>query len=308
VPLFLGIDGGGSKTRCIIGDETQLLGTGISSGSNLLRVGEACTRDSFSAAIHDCCVQAGVSPRSISRTCAGVAGAAQAEVRDILERLLGEIVAGEIEVVGDMETALEAAFGVGPGVIVIAGTGSIAYGRNRRGETVRAGGWGRVISDEGSGHWIGVEAIGYALRTHARGGNSLLLRSLMAALDSKTVDDLIVRANASPAPDFASLFPAILEAAKNGDPDAAAVLGRAGGELARLAEVAIERLFRNEREVNVAAHGGVFSSSTQVRQTFTERLNAIAPKARVVVKTVDPALGALERARRGFAARAQISW
>jgi glucosamine kinase len=307
VALFLGIDGGGSKTRCIIGDETQLLGTGTSSGSNLLRVGEACTRDSFSAAIHECCVQAGVSPQSISRTCAGVAGAAQAEVREALERLLGEIVGGEIEVVGDMETALEAAFGVGPGVIVIAGTGSIAYGRNRQGETVRAGGWGRMISDEGSGHWIGVEAIGYALRAHARGGHSLLLRGLMAALDSKTVDDLIVRANASPAPDFASLFPVILEAAKNGDPNARAVLRRAGGELARLAEVAIERLFRNEQEVEVAALGGVFTSSAEVQHEFTKQLNAISPKARVVMKTVDPALGAFERARRGFAARAQRS-
>ncbi|MBV9343088.1 MAG: hypothetical protein JO159_19650 [Acidobacteria bacterium] len=305
--LFLGIDGGGTKTRSVIGDETVLLATGTSSGCNLLRVGEACARDALAAAIHESCVGAGVSPRSISRTCAGVAGAAQADVRSTLERLLAEIVGGHIEILGDMEIALEAAFGAGPGVIVIAGTGSIAYGRNREGEAARVGGWGRIISDQGSGHWIGVQAVGHALRTHARDGHSLLLRSLMSALDHQTVDDLIVRANASPSPEFASLFPVVLEAAECGDGDAKVVLQDAGRELAGLAGAVIERLFRNESAVEVAAHGGVFSSSAEVRHAFAQQLNAIAPAARVLEKMIDPALGALRRARRGLAAGAQRS-
>ena len=300
MPLFLGIDGGGSRTRCVIGDENSVLGAGSSSGCNVLRVGEACARDALAAAIHESCVAAGVSPQSIAWTCAGVAGAAQAEAAGSLERVLREIVAGQIEILGDMEIALEAAFGTGPGVIVNAGTGSFAYGRNRQGETLRAGGWGRMISDEGSGHWIGVRAIGLALRAHARDGQSLLLQGLMAALDSPTIEDLIVRANTSPALDFAALCPAILEAAERGDSDAIAVLRRAGGELANLAEVVIGRLFRKEREVRIAAHGGVFVSSAAVRQAFAEQLQALAPTARVTEKTVEPALAALARARRGY--------
>ena len=164
-----------------------------------------------------------------------------------------------------------------------------------------------MISDEGSGHWIGVEAIGHALRAHARTGHSMLLRSLMSALDCRTVDDLIVSGNVTPAPDFASLFPVVLEAAECGDVDAKAVLREAGRELAGLVGVVIERLFPNGREVDVAAHGGVCSSSAEVRRAFAEQLNALAPVSHLVEKTLDPALGALRRARREFAARAQES-
>jgi len=77
VPFFLGIDGGGTKTRCVIGDDKSVLAAGSGSGCNIVRVGEACARDSLSAAIHEACAQAGVSPQQIARTCAGVAGAAK---------------------------------------------------------------------------------------------------------------------------------------------------------------------------------------------------------------------------------------
>ena len=104
----------------------------------------------------------------ISRVCVGLAGAARPEISELVrgmvsETLSGEIKPAEIKIVGDMVIALEAAFGSGPGVIVIAGTGSIAYGRNSKGQTARAGGWGFAISDEGSGHWIGRTAVAAAL-------------------------------------------------------------------------------------------------------------------------------------------------
>src|ERR1051325_11842780 len=155
---------------------------GSGSGCNIVRVGEACARDSLSGAIHEACVQAGVSPQQIARTCAGVAGAADDGVASLIQRILIGIIGGAIEVIGDMEIALESAFSSGPGVIVNAGTGAFAYGRNSRGETARAGGWGRLISDEGSAHWIGVRATGAALREHDGGKKSELLDGVMAAL------------------------------------------------------------------------------------------------------------------------------
>jgi len=144
VTFFLGIDGGGTKTRCVLGDQTSVLGTGIGSGCSILRVGEACARDSLAGAIHEACVSAGVSPHQISRTCAGIAGAGDDGVASRLQRLLIEILGGAIEVIGDMEVALESAFDGGPGIVVVAGTGSIAFGRNEQGDTARAGGWGRM--------------------------------------------------------------------------------------------------------------------------------------------------------------------
>lgn len=305
--FFVGIDGGGTKTRCLVGDDSSLLGSGSSSGCNLLRVGEACARDALGAAIHEACVAAGVSPQSISRTCAGVAGAAQSEVARAVRGWLTQIVGGQIEVLGDMEIALEAAFGSGPGVVVNAGTGSIAYGRNCQGETVRAGGWGRVVSDEGSGHWIGVAAIGAALRAHARGEGSRLLEQLMATLGANSVDELIVRSNGSPAPDFASLFPVVLAAATEADSTAAGVLDRAARELANIAETVIARLFQTTENVAVVGYGGVFASSVQIRQSFSHELSARMPGVRFTATNIDPALGALNRARRSFAEPARRS-
>ena len=308
MPFFLGIDGGGSKTRCALGDDKSLLGSGVASGCNVLRVGEACAQSSLEAAIHQACVQAGISPRDITRTCAGVAGGARREIADVVRRMLAGIVGGEIEITGDMEIALEDAFGAGPGVIVIAGTGSIAYGRNARGETARAGGWGHAISDEGSGHWIGVAAIRAALRARDRGESSDLLKELMTALGTETVEELVVRANANPAPDFASLFPVVLSAALTarersvadaGDSIAKEVLEYAGNELAKLAETVIQRLFTGAEEVCVATHGGVLASSTQVKGSLVEHLRTRDARVQFVAREIDPANGALARARRG---------
>jgi glucosamine kinase len=299
VPFFLGIDGGGTKTRCLIGDENVVLGSGSSSGCNIVRVGEACARDSLSGAIHEACLQAGVSPQQIARTCAGVAGAADDGVASLVQRFLIGIVGGAIEVIGDMEIALEGAFGGEAGVIVIAGTGAIAYGRNQRGETARAGGWGRLISDEGSGHWIGVEGVRAALREYDRGTRSSLLDALMVALHVGDVHDLAVKANADPVLDFATLSPVVLSVAGRGDAVAARVLEQAGRELAATGATVIGRLFGNT-DARVATHGGAFAAGSLLRHAFEEELRRLFPGAMCADVEVNPALGALQRARREF--------
>src|ERR1700681_4866894 len=167
--MFLGIDGGGSKTSCLIGDETSVLGAGTGAASNVVRVGEAQARESLATAIRQACRVANLEPSQISNVCVGLAGAARPEINELVKDIVSEVIAGEIKpnevrVVGDMVIVLEAAFGSGPGVIVIAGTGSIAYGRNGEGQTARAGGWGFAISDEGSGHWIGRAVVAAAIR------------------------------------------------------------------------------------------------------------------------------------------------
>ena len=299
MPFFLGIDGGGTKTRCVVGDEKSQLGAGSSSSSKVQRVGEACARDALAAAVHEACVQAGISPRQIARTCAGITGSARPEIAGVMRNLIASIVGGEVEIVGDVEIAFEDAFGVGPGVVVIAGTGSIAYGRNSKGETARAGGWGYAVSDEGSGHWIGVEAVREALRTHDLGQHSGLLNGLMAAIAALDFDDFIVRLNGSPAVDFAPLFPIVLAASDNGDAMATEVLTRAGRELVEMAGIVIERLF-GEQSFSFATHGGVLASSTIVRRNFAQELKSRYPRAGLLDREIDPARGALERARREF--------
>jgi glucosamine kinase len=303
--FYLGIDGGGSKTSCLVGDEHSILGSGTSPGSNLVRVGEVEARNALAAAIRQACAAAGIAAVQLTRTCVGVAGAAGPQVREIIRRLIQELIPGEIEVVGDMVIALEAAFGPGPGMIAISGTGSIVYGRNSAGETARAGGWGFAISDEGSGHWLGRAAVSRALRAFDEGqaeaevrGPSLLAR-IMKVWALETREQLVLAANASPPPDFAGLFPALLGAEESGDLLARDVLTRAGRELAALAGIVRRRIFLPDETVPVAMSGGVFANSALVRQVFYNSLGSEHPPAVVNPRVTEPVEGALARARRG---------
>jgi glucosamine kinase len=298
VAIFLGIDGGGSQTSCAIGDETALLGSGAGAGSNVLRVGEAQARKAIASAIRQACTAAKVTLKQIKRTCIGVAGGARPETTEVIRRILSELVSGEIEVVGDMVIAMEAASDGGPGVVVIAGTGSIAYGRNAAGQTARAGGWGFAISDEGSGHWIGRAAVAAAMRAFDEAQNGGLLESVMKAWGVGTREQMIVVSNASPPPDFAGLFPAVLAAVEAGDPRAHDILAQAGVELATLAKIVISRLFTDGANAQVAMSGGVFRNSALIRQVFYNRLRLECPIAVVNPNLIDPVKGALDLARK----------
>src|SRR5216683_3077534 len=157
------------------------------------------------------------------------------KTRGILAEMTPGLALTNIEVVGDTVIALEAAFGAGPGVIAIAGTGSIAYGRDANGHTARAGGWGFAVSDEGSGHWIGRRAISAILSAHDQGLETALTAMILQAWKLNTRDDVVQQANSTPPPDFPRLFPIVLRAAE-ADSIARDLLAEAGAKLARSEE------------------------------------------------------------------------
>ncbi len=335
VPYFLGIDGGGTKTLCAVGDESKLLATATAGPSNVLRVGEAQARESLHQSVRQACAAAGITPGQVTNTCIGAAGAARPEVAETVRRILAEIlpstkVPSTINVVGDMQIALEAAFGDGPGVLVIAGTGSIAYGRDAHGNTARAGGWGFAISDEGSAHWIGRAAAAALVRdmdrtemhrtdparteaarsagdskSHAALQSSPLASALMKAWNVVSLEEFArAPASANP-PDFAALFPAVVASTED---SATQILASAGAELAHLASVVICRLFPPSRtsETNVAASaapipvamaGGVFRHAAVVRQVFYNQVRWLDPGVQVQPEIVEPVEGALRLAR-----------
>ncbi len=297
--IFLGIDGGGSKTSCVIGDENSVLGTGMSAGSNVVRVGETQARKSLGIAVRAACAEAKIIPAQIKKTCVGIAGGARPEIANVVRRLLLELIGGEIEIVGDQVIAMEAGFGSGPGVIVIAGTGSIAYGRNTEGTLARAGGWGFAISDEGSGHWIGRAAVAASLRTYDQAGHestSPLLEGIMKFWGVTLVEQLVVMANS--APDFSALLPTVLFATEAGDHVASNVLTQAGLDLAGLAGIVIDRIFGKDESVPVAVSGGVFYNCALVREIFDQRIRDAYPQTSLKNQLIDPASGALALARK----------
>ena len=300
---FLGIDGGGTKTTCAVGDESQLLATTTAGPSNIVRVGEVQARESLQQAVRQACAAAGITPGQISRTCVGGSGAARAELAAIVRTILAEVLPTPIEVVGDMQIALDAAFDTGPGVIVIAGTGSIAYGRDRQGGTARAGGWGFAIGDEGSAHWIGRAAVSAVLRASDRSygtGKNVLdgefATGLYKAWGVKSLADLARAANSIPPPDYAALFPAV---SASQDVLALQVLSSAGRELAQIAAIVMHRLFEDEETtVPVAMIGGVFRHSQLVRRDFYNELRRADPRAEIDPQVKEPVEGALRMARR----------
>lgn len=319
---YLGIDGGGSKTTCAVGDETSLLVKVTTGPSNITRVGETRAREALQKVIRDACAALQIDPRQVRRTCVGVAGAGREENAGAVYQIVAEIIPGEIEVVGDMQIALAAAFGEDPGVIVIAGTGSIAYGRDAEGRTARAGGWGFAISDEGSAHWIGCAAVSALLRVidqsndqsndqsidqsedaQSTAETSPLLNEMMAAWRLRSLDELVRAANADAR--FARLFPAILAAADAGDALAQRVLAQAGRELAQLAAIVVRRLFAEDNPhgsaVPLAMAGGVFRHSANVREVFCREVRKLDPRLEVNPQVIDSVAGALQMARAGKA-------
>jgi N-acetylglucosamine kinase-like BadF-type ATPase len=301
VSIFLGIDAGGSKTTCVAGNEHSVLASATTGGSNDIRWGEAEARTQLHEAMQRACAEANVRLEDVRRICVGIAGAGRPVINSIVKGIVAEIFAGEVEVVGDMVVAMQAAFGNKQGVIVIGGTGSIAYGRNSEGKIARAGGWGFAISDEGSGHWIGRAAVAAVMRAQDEDEASPtgLALSILHAWHLKTLDDLVRAANASPPADFSNLFPHVLAAAETGDPIARGVLTQAGAELAGLAKIVIGRIFEQASNVPVAMTGGVFRNSALVRNVFYNSLRSEYPQAVLSATVVEPVQGALELARQG---------
>ena len=298
--IYLGIDGGGTKTTCLVGDERTVLGSATAGGSNMTRWGEARVREALHTVVREACAAAGVDAPKINSTCVGLSGAGRPEVRETVARMMAEIVGGRVQVATDLETTLEASFGSGPGVITIAGTGSIAYGRDAHGQTARSGGWGLAISDEGSGQWIGRAAVSAVLGARDAGEEPPLLGSILKAWNLSTLDELVRHANGSPAPDFSSLFPVVLQASDAGDHVAIKVLDDAGSELASLAENVIRRLFGGSGSVPVAMSGGVFRQSERVRRVFYNGVIAECSQACVRTDVVDAVDGALALARKAY--------
>jgi glucosamine kinase len=299
MPLYLGIDAGGTKTDCAVSNGAELLGQATGASCKLARVGKERGRENLQAVIRQATQAAGVEASTIQHVCIGMSGASLAEAVHWAQQTIRELIPDStIYVAGDHVIAHRAAFGTSPGVLVISGTGSIAFGRNQNGETARAGGWGPNVSDEGSAFWVGREAVTAALHAFDFGNVNGLLATI--AESWKVAPEEVIRmANASE-PRFSELAGPVVNAAEQGDDTARAIMERAGHALAGLASAVIKRLWPGGGVVPVALAGGVLQGSSLVRHAFREAMKAEQPQAAVSFAFVRPVLGALEiAAQRG---------
>ena len=298
--FFLGIDGGGSKSTAALSNGDAVLATQTAGGCNLNTVSTEDARSALATAVEGALRTTGVSANSVASVCAGVAGAASPQIAEkIAAILVGILPRASIQVVGDTVIALEAEFSGGAGLVCMSGTGSIAIGRNERGELARAGGWGRVVSDEGSGNWIGQCAVSQCLRALDMGRSSSLVTKVMRHWKIATREQLVQHCR-DQFFNFSDLFPIVLDAAEAADPIACELLTAAGTELARIAQVVVRRLWVGRSNIEVVMTGGVFSNSARVRQVFSNIIRADRSEVRVCLSDRQPYDGALYLAARAL--------
>ena len=301
--IILGVDGGGTKTRLIVADNAGHILTAVTGGpSAIARDSVDSAADTIAALASEALVAAGLSGESASVLCAGVAGAGREAPRRALQRALqSRNVADDVIVTSDAHTALTDAFGDGPGVLLIAGTGSIAFGRGPTGTDDRCGGWGPALGDEGSALWLARRALSAATASaDGREPDTALLGALLTAAQCDEPDDLIAWAAAAEPAEIAALAPVVFRTAENGDQRASTLSAMAAEELVIHVRTLARRLFGDERvAVSVAMTGGILGRGSMMRKLVEHRLKSAVPGAVVHHDEVDAARGAVKLARRG---------
>jgi glucosamine kinase len=306
--IVIGIDGGGTKTRAVVADERGRWVADVVGAGSAVRPGQAersaqviadIVRDALAS-----CEMTHVRPKVL---CVGVAGVGRDPEREALwQALLARDLADEVVIHTDFAVALDDAFGDGPGVLLISGTGSVAFGRGPTGATARCGGWGPVFGDEGSGAWIGRRALSVvAAASDGREPETALTGAILTAAQVNEVQELIAWAAAASPSQLATLAPVVLSVADAGDLRANSIVSLAVEELALHVRALARRLFGDERAaVPVALTGGNLQRGSVLRKRLEHRLKVAVPGAQLTAQDVDPARGAVRGALRFLGAAA----
>ena len=295
--VLLGADAGGSHSTVVIGTvDLTILGRADGPGAAMKPGGAAASAVVLAETARRAASQTGID-LPVDRAVVGAAGAGRAQEQGELEAALVQAgLAQRVRVMADAEIALSTAFADGTGIIVSAGTGSIAYARDPAGQLHRAGGYGWQLGDEGGGYWLGRRALDVAARAQdGRGEGSTLLARLLGALGLQHFDDL-VRWTATATPSqVAALAPHVLNAAREGEVVAQRAVEDAARELVALV-VTLERYYPGTEPVPVAIAGGLLLAQSPLAAAFRDRLAAQSKRARVVSNRVDTPVGALKLA------------
>jgi len=295
--VYLGADAGGSHSTVVIGGpDLTVLGRADGPGAAMRPAGAARAAAVLAETARRAATQAGIE-LPVAAAVVGAAGAGRRQEQAELEAALVEAgVTRRARVLADGEVALSTAFERGAGVLVNAGTGSIAYARGPGGEIHRAGGYGWQLGDEGGGYWLGRRALDLAGRAQdGRAEGSTLLARLLGALGLQQFDDLVRwTATATPA-QVAALAPHVLNAAREGEVVAQRAVDDAARELVELVMM-LGRHFPDTGPVPVAITGGLLLPQSPLTAAFRDRLAVAFKRARLVPDRVDPALGALKLA------------
>jgi len=295
---FIGIDGGGTKTKGLLADESgNVIASAAAGPSNPNAVKEkdlaSVFYDIFSSMEQQ---QKGFEKHTVSLY-AGISGAGNKEnekvLRGILKKLFPEKTAIKIE--ADAVNALYAGTYGEPGIVQISGTGSITYGKNSRGTVQRVGGWGYLFGDEGSGYDIGRRAVTAALKAFdGRGPETVLLQMLYAHFQVDNPQDLIRRVYTSPSPkkEISPLSQIVFHAYKQNDSTAKMIVNQTADELALNITALYKKIFTASEKTTIVLSGGIFQERDIIPKLLREQLDTYK-NLKLVLPDMSPAGGAL---------------
>jgi N-acetylglucosamine kinase-like BadF-type ATPase len=296
----VGLDGGGTKTECILMDPAgKILARSFAGPSNPSRVGvESATRE-IEKAVDLTLREARVARNAIAALGAGLAGTGKPEMKERMQTSLGGAFPGAaVSIFTDLEMALAAA-GEGPAIVLVAGTGSAAIGRNAQGQIWRTGGHGPLHSDDGSAYDIGSRAVARAMKEREeQGTDSILGKKILEELCCASWLELQKRATLHPDNVYPLLFPVVAAAADGGDATAREILLQAAGELSSLVNAVAEHMEYGSQNILIAKTGGTVGRSAFFDTQLDAVLKRVLPQARIGGLRMSPAEAAARAARR----------
>lgn len=309
--VFAGVDGGGTRTRAVLIDaEGRELGRAEHEGAVVTAHRPEDAAEAVRKAVSKAADEAGVD-LPVDVLWAGLAGAGAAAARvGVTTALRRQDLAERLIVGTDVEAAFHDAFHGEAGVMLIAGTGSIAWARDRAGQEHRVGGWGRLIGDEGSGYWIGMEGLRAVTRAEdGREGETALAGPLLDRCDVESVDELVVWVDGASKGDVAALAPLVIEGAEAGDAVAEAVVDSAVEALRAHVEAALSAVGSAPDDVDdggdgqtagreglqIVLWGGLVAPGGPLRGRLEGALRGVGVD--VETRAVDPPMGAADLAR-----------
>ncbi|MBW4608744.1 MAG: N-acetylglucosamine kinase [Hassallia sp. WJT32-NPBG1] len=305
----LGIDGGGSKTVCILMQDTgEVLGRGKAGSSNYQTIGIKATLQSIESAIYAAANEAlnSINYINIKAICLGLAGVGRATDIEIVKALIQDlqnskllpitwVSASNIVICNDALIALVGGIGDDVGVVVAAGTGSIVFGRNHQGKTKRVGGWGYILGDEGSAYKIAVTGMQAALKAYdGREMSTSLVEAFKQHLNLANIEDLIevIYRRGWGVKEIAALAPVVDFTAASGDKVANNIIESAVQDLVKATSTVIDAIFSFSSNCEIVTTGSVWQGRCKMRDRFAGYIVAKFPSIKVIFPRNEPAYGA----------------
>ncbi len=295
IRTVIGVDGGGTKTVGVLVDgQGHVLARAVADSSNLQVVGGETLGRVISDLVNQLRMQAGQS-QPVGHLYAGLAGAGRpADRKTILAVLESKRLAEKITVDTDASAALAGAFAGGPGIIVISGTGAICFGKDSQGALYRCGGWGYLLGDEGSGYYIGQQALIAALKDwDGRGPKTSLRPAIEAKYSAPSIDLLIssIYSGKIDRTEIASLAPLVFDKRAEGDEAAQTIISSAGEEIGKIIAAVARRMGMSGRSVRVALIGSVFKQRDVLMPLMEKEVCRVVQEIHFMDPQFEPAIG-----------------